>query len=107
VVVGETGGGVGEEQRHRFGIDPGQDQLAELAIEGAHGGQAVDELADDLPADDRTQRPRSPAAALIADPAETGFVLKQQAHAGLGRKSADHFLEDQGEFFLNRSCTAG
>jgi len=98
---------VGEEQRQGRGIDPGQDQRAEFAIEGAHGGQAVNELADDLLTDDGTQGPRGPAAAQIADPAETGFVLKQQAHAGLGRKPPDHFLEDLGEFFLKRSCTAG
>ena len=102
VVVGETGGGVGEEQRHRRGVDPRQDQRAEFAIEGADCGQAVDELADDLLTDDGTQGPRGPAAALIADPAETGFVLKQQTHAGLGRKPMDHFLEDLGEFFLKR-----
>jgi len=61
VVAGETGGGVREEQRHRRGINPGQDQRTEFAIDGAHGGQAVDELADDLPTDDGPQGPSSGA----------------------------------------------
>jgi len=103
MVVGKTSGGVRQEQGHGFGIHPGQDQRAEFAIEGADGGQAVDELADDLVPDDGAQGPRGPATALIADAAETGFVLKQQTHPRLGRKPAPHFLEDLGEFFLNRS----
>ena len=77
MVVGEAGGGVRQEQGHGFGIHPGQNQRAEFAIERADGGQAVDELADDLLANDRAKGPGSPAAALIADAAETGFVLKQ------------------------------
>ncbi len=77
MVVGKTGGGVRQEQGHGFGIHPRQDQRAELAIEGADGGQAVDELADDLVADNGAQGPRGPTAALIADAAETRFVLKQ------------------------------
>jgi len=54
-------------------------------------------------ADDGAQGPRSPAAALIADAAETGFVLKQQTYPCSGRKPIHHFFEDFGELFLNRS----
>jgi len=52
MIVGEAGGGVGEEQGHGFAIHPGQDPRGEFAIEGADGGQTIDELADDLVADD-------------------------------------------------------
>ena len=107
MLVGKAGGDVSQEQGHGFGIHPGQDQRAELSIERADGSQTVDELPDDLVADDGAQGPRGPAATLVADAAETGFVLKQQAHPCLGRKPSYFLGEDVGEFFLNRSCTAG
>ena len=103
MVVGKAGGGVGQKQGHGLGIHPGQDQRAELSIEGADGGQSVDELPDDLLADDGTQGPRGPAATLIADAAETGFVLKQQAHPCARRKLIPHLCEDFWGVFLNRS----
>jgi len=101
--IGREGGGVREEERPGRGVHPGQDQRVELPLAGADGGQAVDELTDDLLADDGAQGPRGPAAALIADTAETGFVLKQQAQPCPGRKPIHHLLEELGEFFLNRS----
>ena len=56
------------------GIDPGHErQRAEFAIEGADGGQAVDELADDLLTDDGTQGPKGPSSGADRDPARNGL----------------------------------
>ena len=51
VVVGELGGGVGEEQAHEVGIDPGEDEGGHAAVAGADRSEGVDELADHLLAD--------------------------------------------------------
>jgi len=103
MLVGKAGGGVCQEQGHGLGINPRQDQRAEFSIQGADGGQSVDELPDDLLAEDGAQGPRSPAATLIANTAERGFVLKQQAYPSLGREPSYFSCEDLGKFFLNRS----
>jgi hypothetical protein len=99
MVVGKAGRGVGQEQRHGLGIRPGQGQRAELSIDRADSGQTVDELADDLVADGGAQGPRSPAATLLADAAETRLVLKQQANPYPRRKPKSDFFQDLGEFF--------
>jgi hypothetical protein len=48
------------------------------------GGQTVDELAYNLLPHDRAHGPGGPAAALIADAAEAGLVLKQQSQTSAG-----------------------
>ena len=85
----------GDEDEEMFHARPG----LECKPRGIMRGHAVDELPNDLVADDGAQGPRGPAAALIADAAEAGFVLEKQPHPRLGRKPPDHFLEDLGEFF--------
>ena len=49
VVVGELGGGVGEEQAHQVSIDPGEDEGGDAAIARAYRSGDVDELADVSP----------------------------------------------------------
>ncbi len=63
----EAGCRVGQKQEHGWGVHPGQNQRAKLAVQGTHGGQTVDELAYDLLPHDRAQGPRGPAAALITN----------------------------------------
>ena len=99
MLVGKAGGDVSRKRGHGFGIHPGQDQRPELSIEGADGGQTVDELPDDLVADDRAEGPRGPAATLVADAAKACFVLKQQAQSCLGRKPSYFLGEGLGSFF--------
>lgn len=102
VVVAELGGRACQEQGHGLGIDPGQRPRAELAVQGAHRRQSIDELAHDWVADHRPKRQRRPAAPLIADAAQARFVLKQQPQPLPRRQSAHQGGEDLGEFFLNR-----
>jgi len=78
-------------------------QRAQVAVQRADGGQAVDQLPDDLLAHHRPQERRGPAAALVADAAKARLVLKQQAQPCPGGKQPQRLLEEVGDFFLNRS----
>lgn len=77
IVPWEIGDGLGQENGHRFGIDPGENQGRELAAVRTHGNPPVSVFADDLLADARPVRPRGPAAVLVTKPPEAGLVLKQ------------------------------
>jgi hypothetical protein len=76
ILVGEVGGGLRQEQRHGFGIDPRQHEGGKSAVQGADGGQRVGIFPDDLLADGGATRPRGPATPMIAEAPEARFVLK-------------------------------
>jgi hypothetical protein len=76
VFLVEAGSRVGQKHRHGFGVHPGQNQRAKLAVQRTHCGQTIDELPYDLLPHHRAQGPGGPAAALVADAAEAGLVLK-------------------------------
>jgi hypothetical protein len=80
MVGGELGGGMGEEEAHQGGIDPGEDQRGHAAIVGADGDVGVDELPHDLVADRWAQGQRRPTSPAIVQAAKPTLILEEQAY---------------------------
>lgn len=68
--------GMGKEDGHGGGINPGQDQTRTPTIHWRDRHEAIDVLPYHLVAYDCSGRQRHPTAAGVADPTEPSFVLK-------------------------------
>jgi len=99
-LVGVTFGDLGEEQRHRFGVDPWQDQAVEYAVVRAHGRERVEVLALQPSAYDRADVAWRPTTARGPQQPEAPFVPEHQPQAapalGLARPLA---VKDSAQFF--------
>jgi hypothetical protein len=69
---------LGQEQRHRLGIDPRQHETVHHTVVGAHGAEGVDVLALQACADHRAHAVRRPAPPRRAQKAEAALVLEHQ-----------------------------
>ena len=105
--VGKLGCGVRKKEGHQRGIDPRQNEGGHGAVQGTHGGERVDILANDLLADHRSQRQGSPATPAVVDPAKASLVLEKQTESGTGRKPCRDQPERFREVCLKAACAAG
>lgn len=71
---------LGQEHRHRLGIDPGQYQTVHHAVMWAHGAKGVDVLTLQSGAHHWTQAPRRPAPPGRVEQPEASLVLEHQPH---------------------------
>jgi hypothetical protein len=107
VLVGEAFCGMGKEQAHHRGIDPREDERGHLAIEWTDGDEGVHVLTNDLLADDRAQRQRSPAAAAVVDTAKAALVLEEQPEPSAVAEARRYPPERFREVCLKAACAAG
>ena len=97
---GVARGDLGQEQRHRLGVDPGQNEAVHHAVVRADGAEGVDVLALQSGTDHRANRARCPAPPRRAQQAESALVLEHQPHLpALLRLARDLLVYRSPEFF--------
>ena len=91
---------LGEEHRHRFGIDPRQYQTVHHAVVGTDGAERIDVLSLQPCAHDRSHLTRRPASSWSAQQAEAALVLEHQPHrAALLSLASDLLAYRAAKFF--------
>lgn len=79
-IPGEFLSGIGQEDRHDLGIQPGHYQAGKASVMRRDRGQGMDKLPNHLLARLRPVGQRPPASPMVADPSETTLVLEQHPH---------------------------